>query len=69
MTDGLDLPLHLLDWYREMGVDAALGGDAVDWLARGEAKPGAAFEMPQHVEARQKWMADRAVHLWRSDFA
>ena len=27
------------------------------------------FWMPQLVEARQNWMADRAVHLWRSDFA
>jgi DNA polymerase len=36
----------LLAWYREMGVDAALGDDPVDWLSRGDVKPGAAFQWP-----------------------
>ncbi len=36
----------LLAWYREMGVDAALGGEPVDWLARGEVAPGAGFRAP-----------------------
>ena len=43
----IDLPLLLLDWYREMGVDAALDHDAIDWVARGNVKPGAAFKLPQ----------------------
>ena len=41
-----DLPLLLLDWYREMGVDAALDHDAIDWVARGDVKPGVAFVRP-----------------------
>ena len=45
-TDTIVLPLRLLDWYREMGVDAAVGGEAIDWLARGTVKPGAEFVLP-----------------------
>ncbi len=37
----------LLAWYREMGVDAAVFGDAVDWLAHGDVKPGAAFTLTE----------------------
>jgi uracil-DNA glycosylase family 4 len=37
----------LLAWYAEMGVDAALGEESVDWLARGpQAPPGASFAWP-----------------------
>ena len=43
----IELPLVLLDWYREMGVDAALDDQAIDWVARGNVKPGAAFALPQ----------------------
>ena len=32
--------ITLLDWYQEMGVDAALGQDPIDWLSRGETAPG-----------------------------
>ena len=53
MTDGEQHDDHgsealaaLLAWYREMGVDAALGGDPVDWLARGDVPPGAGFRAP-----------------------
>lgn len=35
----------LLAWYREMGVDAALGDEPVDWLARGDAPPGAGIRV------------------------
>ena len=28
----------LLDWYRAMGVDAALAATPIDWLARGDAR-------------------------------
>jgi DNA polymerase len=33
----------LLDWYRAMGVDEAVGDVEVDWLARGDRSPGADF--------------------------
>ena len=39
------LAATLLDWYREMGVDAAVADEAIDWLARGDAPPGAAFRL------------------------
>lgn len=35
-----DISVRLLAWYREMGVDAALGDEPVDWLDRGNAAPG-----------------------------
>ena len=44
--DTLDVPLRLLDWYREMGVDAAIGDEAIDWLARGTSRPGADYVLP-----------------------
>jgi DNA polymerase len=34
----------LLAWYRDMGVDAAVGETPVDWLSRGDIAPGASFE-------------------------
>jgi uracil-DNA glycosylase len=34
----------LLAWYRDMGVDHAVGETAIDWLSRGERAPGAAFK-------------------------
>jgi DNA polymerase len=37
--------LALLAWYREMGIDAAVADAATDWRARGEARPGADFEL------------------------
>jgi uracil-DNA glycosylase len=43
---GVDAALQLLAWYREMGVDAALEGTAVDWTARGASRPGEGFEWP-----------------------
>ena len=30
----------LLDWYREMGAEEAVGETAIDWLRRGELAPG-----------------------------
>ena len=33
----------VLDWYREMGAEEAIGEMPVDWLQRGEAAPGAGF--------------------------
>lgn len=43
----------LLAWYREMGVDAALDAEPVNWLARGDTPPGAHFHLPgaQHDTA------------------
>jgi DNA polymerase len=37
----------LLDWYREMGVDTAVGDQPVNWLEHGAAPPGAAFRIPK----------------------
>src|SRR6478609_8433387 len=33
----------ILAWYKAMGVDAAVAGEAVDWLAHGDTPPGAAL--------------------------
>src|SRR5581483_11182711 len=33
----------LLDWYRAVGVDEAVGETAIDWLSRGDRAPGADF--------------------------
>ncbi len=37
----------LLDWYRAMGVDEAVGDAAVDWLSRGDRSPAAGFAPPR----------------------
>jgi uracil-DNA glycosylase len=36
---------RILAWYEAMGVDAALEERPLDWLARGEAAPGALFNV------------------------
>ncbi len=36
----------LLAWYRDMGVDAALDAEPVDWLQRGDNRPGADYAVP-----------------------
>jgi uracil-DNA glycosylase len=48
MTDIRDTSeiLGLLDWYRAMGVDAALEAEPIDWLARGAAAPGQGYAWP-----------------------
>jgi DNA polymerase len=33
----------LLDWYREMGVDQAVGDAPIDWLRKGDVAPGNGF--------------------------
>ncbi len=38
--------IRLLAWYRDMGCDAAVADAAVDWRARPQAGPGAAFVWP-----------------------
>lgn len=40
----------LLAWYREMGVNAALEADPVDWRAKGNVAPGTGFAMPQRAD-------------------
>jgi uracil-DNA glycosylase len=42
--------LGLLDWYRSMGADAALGTEPIDWLARGPIAPGQAFAWPNRPD-------------------
>jgi uracil-DNA glycosylase len=41
----------LLDWYREMGADEAVGETAIDWLARGARAPGHDFQRPGSARA------------------
>lgn len=43
--------LGLLDWYRSMGVDAALNPEPIDWLTRGPEAPGHGFEWPSRESA------------------
>lgn len=40
----------LLAWYRDMGADAALEETAINWLARGDVRPGAEFKLPEAVQ-------------------
>jgi uracil-DNA glycosylase len=51
MTDLRDTSeiLGLLDWYRAMGVDAALEHEPVNWLARGSSAPGQGFVWPDRA--------------------
>lgn len=37
--------LTLLAWYQEMGVDAAVSDDAVNWMERGNVPPGQGFRL------------------------
>ena len=67
---GNDTPADLaalLDWYREMGADQAVGETAIDWLARGDRAPGQGFQAPVSAQApasqparTQQEPADRA---------
>jgi uracil-DNA glycosylase len=46
MTDQRHADLAaLLDWYRAMGADEALGETPINWLARGAAAPGCQFAL------------------------
>jgi DNA polymerase len=40
-----ELLVALIDWYRAIGVDQAVGETPVDWRARGDAAPGGAFTL------------------------
>jgi uracil-DNA glycosylase len=53
MSDNLGTSeiLGLLDWYRAMGVDAALDTEPVDWLARGPVAPGQGYAWPSRDAA------------------
>jgi DNA polymerase len=42
---------RVLAWYRDMGVDAAVGDVAIDWLGRGDKAPGADFVAPAATPA------------------
>jgi uracil-DNA glycosylase len=48
--DALTGLVALLEWYRDMGVDAALSDTATDWLQPGRAPPGAKFAMPSRPQ-------------------
>jgi uracil-DNA glycosylase len=41
--------LALLAWQQAAGVDAALGADPIDWLARGAVSPNQRFEWPKRA--------------------
>jgi DNA polymerase len=47
-----DTALHaLLGWYREMGIDAAVSEASIDWLTRGDVRPGADYELQRSETA------------------
>lgn len=48
-----DIAVSLLAWYRDMGVDAALGDEPVDWLGHGGAAPGESLRGLLQSGARQ----------------
>lgn len=50
--EALDGARRWLDWYRAMGVDAALGEEPIDWLARGPSAPGADYVLPGRATAQ-----------------
>jgi uracil-DNA glycosylase len=39
----------VLEWYREMGAEEAIGEAPVDWMQRGDAAPGSGFALLQPV--------------------
>ena len=43
----------VLEWYREMGVDQTVEDQPVDWLARGDAPPGADLQPVAAPEIRK----------------
>ena len=50
-TSGGNPAAAMLDWYRAMGVDEAVGETPVDWLARGDVPPPAASTYVAHAIA------------------
>jgi DNA polymerase len=55
--------LEMLAWYRAMGVDAATGTMALDWLARGAAAPGEDFVIPLAIAHEGATSEGRAGQL------
>jgi len=45
--------LGLIDWQRSMGADGVVGETPIDWLARGPAAPGVAFDWPDRPAGGQ----------------
>jgi DNA polymerase len=43
--DPADIARDLLAWYRAAGVEDAVGDEAIDWFARGDAAPGNGFRL------------------------
>ena len=58
----------VLAWYRDMGVDAAVGEVPVDWTTKGDAAPGAGFAKSQPARAETPAAPSRAEHLPPPDF-
>jgi DNA polymerase len=50
----------LLDWYREVGADEAVGETAIDWLARGDTSPGHGFLAQSSASSAAAPVAPRA---------
>ena len=59
--------LGLLDWYRAMGADAALGDAPIDWLSRGPVAPGSGFAWPARETAGLKTASAAAAQDVASD--
>ena len=53
--------LALLDWYRAMGVDAAVGDVPINWLEQGAAGPGKSFVRP--ARGNQEHSGDPALEV------
>lgn len=52
----------LLDWYREMGADASVADEPVDWLSRGDAAPGHTFQWPEITRGETRRAAPPAAN-------
>jgi DNA polymerase len=49
-TRDAEVLARLLDWYRAMGVDAAVADTAINWLERDAAAPGTTFRLARREE-------------------
>ena len=47
LPDPIETARALLAWYRTMGVEDAVCEAPIDWLQRGEVRPGADFSLPE----------------------
>ncbi len=63
LAPGVADAVALLQWYREAGVDAAIGDTAINWLDRGAIKPGAEYVWPESEQASSGTLAKSAMAI------